>query len=250
MAFENGECVLITGCGSGIGRAAVRLFDQAGARVVATVEREDQVAEVKAIPGVVMARKLDVTRESDWSRVVGEANDALGGIDILFNNAGVTVWGDLLHTDRDLWDRMLMVNLTGQFLGCRSVVPTMLAKGKGAIVNMASINGIRGNTNLIGYSAAKGGVVAMTRSMALDYATRGIRVNCVCPGTIDTPMAQTSIDIAEDKAAALASLNAKHPMGRMGTAEEVASVAVFLASDAAAYVTGQAIPVDGGRSVR
>ena len=249
MAFNN-ECVLITGTGSGIGHAAVRLFGAAGCRVVATFEKEAHRAAVERLPGVALARKLDVTSDADWSSVVDEAAEKLGGVDILFNNAGVTVWGDIVHTDRSLWDAMLLVNLTGQFLGCKTVVPGMLAKGKGAIVNMSSINGIRGNTNLIAYSAAKGGVLAMTRSMAMDYATRGIRVNCICPGTIDTPMAQTSVVIAEDQAAALASLVAKHPMGRLGTAEEVASVAVFLASDAAGYVTGQAIPVDGGRSVR
>ena len=249
MAFS-AECVLVTGTASGIGNAAVRRFAAEGCRVIATVEREDQVAAMAALDGVVLAAKLDVTLDEDWDRVVGAAETAHGGIDILFNNAGVTVWGDLEATDRALWDRMITVNLTGQYLGCRAVVPGMLARGKGAIVNMASINGIRGNTNLIGYSAAKGGIVAMTRSLALDYATRGIRVNCVCPGTIDTPMARTSIDIAEDQDAALAALNAKHPMGRMGTVEEVASVAVFLAGSDAAYVTGQAIPIDGGRSVR
>lgn len=249
MAFS-GETVLITGTATGIGHAAVRRFAAEGCQVVATVERQDQVAAMAALDGVALAAKLDVTQESDWATVVGEADARLGGVDILFNNAGSTVWGDLEATDRSLWDRMISINLTGQYLGCRAVVPGMLKRGKGAIVNMASINGIRGNTNLIGYSAAKGGIVAMTRSLALDYATRGIRVNCICPGTIDTPMARTSIDIAEDKEAALTSLNAKHPMGRMGTAEEVASVAVFLAGTDAAYVTGQAIPVDGGRSVR
>jgi NAD(P)-dependent dehydrogenase (short-subunit alcohol dehydrogenase family) len=249
MAF-NQETVLITGTSSGIGNAAVRRFAAEGCRVIATVEREDQVAAMADIDGVAMAAKLDVRFSEDWDRVVGEAKAKLGGIDILFNNAGSTVWGGLEETDRELWDRMIAINLTGQFLGCQTVVPVMLEKGKGAIVNMASINGIRGNTKLIGYSAAKGGIVAMTRSLALDYATKGIRVNCICPGTIDTPMAQTSIDIAEDKQAAMDALNAKHPMGRLGTAEEVASVAVFLAGSDAGYVTGQAIPVDGGRSAR
>lgn len=249
MAFTN-ESVLITGTSSGIGHAAVRRFAAEGCRVIATVEREDQIDAMAALDGVALATKLDVRLPEDWARVVKEADAKLGGVDILFNNAGVTVWGGLEETDMELWNRMIAINLTGQFLGCKTVVPGMLAKGKGAIVNMASVNGIRGNTKLIGYSAAKGGIVAMTRSLALDYATKGIRVNCICPGTIDTPMAQTSIDIAEDKQAAIDALNAKHPMGRLGTAEEVASVAVFLAGSDAGYVTGQAIPVDGGRSVR
>ena len=249
MVFKN-ETVLITGTATGIGHAAVRRFATEGCRIIATVEHEDQVATMAALDGVVLAAKLDVRLVEDWAQVVGQADDQLGGVNILFNNAGSTVWGGLEETDITLWERMIAINLTGQFLGCKAVVPGMLAKGKGAIVNMASINGIRGNTKLIGYSAAKGGIVAMTRSLALDYATKGIRVNCICPGTIDTPMAQTSIDIAENKQTAIDVLNAKHPMGRLGTAEEVASVAVFLAGNDASYVTGQAIPVDGGRSVR
>jgi NAD(P)-dependent dehydrogenase (short-subunit alcohol dehydrogenase family) len=249
MAFNN-ETVLITGTASGIGHAAVRRFTAEGCRVIATVEREDQIDALAALDGVALATKLDVRLPEDWAGVVEAAGAKLGGVDILFNNAGVTVWGGLEETDMELWNRMIAINLTGQFLGCKTVVPGMLAKGKGAIVNMASVNGIRGNTKLIGYSAAKGGIVAMTRSLALDYATKGIRVNCICPGTIDTPMAQTSIDIADDKQAAIDALNAKHPMGRLGTAEEVASVAVFLAGSDSGYVTGQAIPVDGGRSVR
>ena len=249
MAFNN-ETVLITGTASGIGHAAVRRFAAEGCRVIATVEREDQIDAMAAMDGVALATKLDVRLPEDWAGVVEAAGAKLGGVDILFNNAGVTVWGGLEETDMELWNRMIAINLTGQFLGCKTVVPGMLAKGKGAIVNLASVNGIRGNTKLIGYSAAKGGIVAMTRSLALDYATKGIRVNCICPGTIDTPMAQTSIDIAEDKQAAIDALNAKHPMGRLGTAEEVASVAVFLAGSDSGYVTGQAIPVDGGRSVR
>ena len=250
MPRFDGECALITGCGSGIGLAAAKIFGAEGCRVVATVEHEDQIADIHNIPGVALARKLDVTSEEDWQSVVGEAARQLGGVDILFNNAGVTVWGDLQATDRALWDRMLLINLTGQYLGCRSVIDGMLAKRKGSIVNMASINAIRGNKGLIGYSAAKGGVAAMTRAIALDHADQGIRANCVCPGTIDTPMAQTSIDIADDKDLALSSMVAKHPMARLGLAEEVASVALFLASQDAAYVTGQAIPVDGGRSIR
>ena len=246
----SGKSVLITGSGSGIGLAAIRLFASEGCQVIATFERDDQRDAVADIPGVAMMSRLDVRLESDWARVVDEAESGLGGVDVLFNNAGSTVWGDLEATDRALWDRMIDVNLTGQYLGCRAVIGGMLSRGGGAIVNVASINGIRGNTGLIAYSAAKGGIVAMTRSLALDYATRNIRVNCICPGTIDTPMARTSIDTSDDPAAALAALADKHPMARLGTAEEVAAVAVFLASERASYVTGQAIPVDGGRSIR
>ena len=249
MSFD-GKTVLITGTGSGIGHAAIRHFAEAGCRVIATTESEAQLEALAGSPGVALARKLDVSQEADWERVVSEATDRLGSVDILFNNAGVTVWGDIMATDREMWDRMLLVNLTGQYLGGRAVVPGMLARGHGVIINMSSINGIRGNTNLIGYSAAKGGVIAMTRAMALDYATKGIRVNCICPGTIDTAQARTPLEIADDKEAAWAGLIAKHPMGRLGTADEIASVAVFLASDASSFITGQEIAVDGGRSIR
>ena len=157
--------------------------------------------------------------------------------------------GDLEATGRDLWDRAILVNLTSVYLGCRAVIGGMLAKGRGAIVNNASINGLRGNTSLIAYTAAKGGVVAMTRSLALDYAKRGVRVNCICPAAIDTKMTRDYLDSIVDRAEIERAIVAKHPIGRMASAEEVAAVAVFLASDDAAFLTGLAIPVDGGRTV-
>ena len=196
MSFD-GKTVLITGTGSDR-PCRDPPFAEAGCRVIAP-RNPKRSSKRWRMPGVALARKLDVSQEADWERVVSEATDRLGSVDILFNNAGVTVWGDIMTTDRAMWDRMLLVNLTGQYLGGRAVVPGMLSRGHGAIVNMSSINGIRGNTNLIGYSAAKGGVIAMTRAMALDYATKGIRVNCICPGTIDTAQARTSLEIAEDK---------------------------------------------------
>ncbi len=216
----SGKTALITGSASGIGNAAVHLFAAEGCRVVATVETKDQIDSVARVAGTAVAAKLDIRIEEDWTRVTKQAVAELGDIDILFNNAGLTTWGDLEATDRALQDAMITVNLTGQFLGCRAVVPIMLAGG-GATVNMASINGIRGNTGLIAYSAAKGGIVAMTRSMALDYATRCIRVNCICPETIDTPMARAPLEQASDPDSVLAALRAKHPMGRLGLAEEL-----------------------------
>ena len=248
MRFD-GEVVLVTGAGSGVGLAAAKRFAAEGCRVVATVEH---AADRDALTGtpVALCAVLDVRSTEQWALVVDEAARKLGPVDILFNNAGVTLRGDLEATDRALWDEAILVNLTSVYLGCRAVIGGMLAKGHGAIVNNASINGIRGNTGLVAYSAAKGGVVALTRSLALDYAGRGIRVNCLCPAAIDTRMTRDYLAAVPDRAAAEAAIVAKHPLGRMATADEVAAVAVFLASRDAAYMTGLAVPVDGGRSAR
>jgi NAD(P)-dependent dehydrogenase (short-subunit alcohol dehydrogenase family) len=244
-----GEIVLVTGAGSGVGLAAAVRFAAEGCRVVATVEREADRDALAAVP-VAMSAVLDVRLAEDWERVVRSVEEELGAVDVLFNNAGVTFRGDLVATGRDLWDEAILVNLTGVYLGCRAVIAGMLAKGSGAIVNNASINGIRGNKDLVAYSAAKGGVVAMSRSLALDYAARGIRVNCLCPAAIDTRMTRAYLDTVPNRSATEAAIVAKHPIGHMATADEVAAVAVFLASRDAAYLTGVAVPVDGGRSAQ
>jgi NAD(P)-dependent dehydrogenase (short-subunit alcohol dehydrogenase family) len=244
-----GEVALVTGAGSGVGLAACRRFAEEGCRVVASIHHEADRAALAGVP-VALVQMLDVRDEAEWNAAVAEAEAAVGAVDILFNNAGVTHRGDLQATGRALWDDAILTNLTSVYLGCRAVIGGMLAKGRGAIVNNASINGLRGNTGLIAYSAAKGGVVAMTRSLALDYAARGIRVNCVCPAAIDTPMTRDYLDSVADRQATLEAIEAKHPIGRMATADEVASVAVFLASSEASFLTGLAIPVDGGRTVR
>lgn len=248
MDFAN-AVALVTGAGTGVGLAAARRFVAAGCRVVATVEKPSQLAALERV-GCAHAAVLDVTREEDWRRVVAEVEHRLAAVDILFNNAGVTIRGDLEQTDRQLWDAALLVNLTSVYLGCRAVIEGMLAKGAGAIVNNASINGLRGNAGLVAYSAAKSGVVGMTRSLALDYATRGIRINCICPAAIDTAMTRDFLAAVPDPRVVEQAIVAKHPLGRMATADEVAAVAVFLASSDAAYLTGLAIPVDGGRSIR
>lgn len=248
MRFSN-EAVLITGAGSGVGLAAAARFAEEGCRVVATVEKHDDLAALAGVPVALLA-VLDVRQPEDWHRVVSAVADQLGGVDILFNNAGVTLRGDITQTDRDVWDAAILTNLTSVYLGCRAVIPGMVAKRRGAIVNNASINGIRGNTGLIAYSAAKGGVVAMTRSLALDHASDGIRVNCLCPAAIDTRMTRQYLDTVGDREKVERDIVAKHPLGRMATADEVASVAVFLASDDAAFMTGVAVPVDGGRSAK
>ena len=235
-----GKTAIVTGGARGIGRAVAERFVREGARVFAADLRLDR--DQLGLEGLV-EREIDVTDANQVAAFVSE----IGAVDILVNNAGIVDYGDVISTDDAQWDRILAVNLRGTVRCCRAVAPGMLARGAGAIVNVASINGIRGNYNLAAYSASKGAIVALTRSMALDYAPRGIRVNCVCPGTIEkTGMTLAASQDAEVRAA----LVAKHPMGRLGTPEDVAGAVLFLASDDASFITGLALPVDGGRHAR
>jgi NAD(P)-dependent dehydrogenase (short-subunit alcohol dehydrogenase family) len=238
----DGKVAVVTGAASGIGRAAVRVFVEQGARVVAG-DRNPRVGDL-ADPKVVVPVVADVTRREDAEALVQAADSAFGGLDVLFNNAGIERQATVVDTTEEMWHEVLDGNLKSVFLCCRAAIPVMLRRGGGAIVNNASINGIRGNTRLAAYQASKGGVVALTYSIAIDYAPHGIRCNAVCPGTIDTPMAGTRTPEA------LQAMIAKHPLGRIGTPEEVAWVACFLASDRASFLTGLAVPVAGGRHIR
>lgn len=249
------KVAIITGAGSGIGKAAALLFAREGARVVAGVHGTSDIAplqrEAEGLPGAVVGLEADVAREEDLRRLVQTAVKHFGGLDVLFNNAGVELPALVTETTDEDWERTLAVNLKGVFLGCKHAVPEMLRRGGGAIVNNASINGIRGNHRLVAYSASKGGVVALTRALALDYADKGIRVNCLCPAAIEnTRLEERSIANAPDPVGRRQYLLAKHPMGRLGRPEEVAYAALFLASDEASFITGVALPIDGGRSIR
>ena len=248
------KVAIITGAGSGIGRAAVLLFAREGAAVVAGVHREEQIAplerDAQGLAGLVVGVRADVSDEDDVKALVCTAIDSYGGLDILFNNAGIEVVGSVTEVSTEDWQRVIDVNLRGIFFGCKHAVPEMLKRGGGSIVNNASINGIRGNTRLAAYSASKGGAVAITRAMAIDYASRNIRVNCLCPASIDTPMARRHFEKDPEPEKRRQQIVDKHPMGRIGTAEEVAYAALFLASNEASFITGVALPIDGGRSIR
>ena len=246
MKRFKGKVALVTGAGTGIGLATAKRLKEEGAIVVCGVQDEGQRKAVSSMDSVV----LDVSREEAWDAAMAHVVKAHGGLDVLVNNAGVGDVGTAEKTDRALWDKVMNVNLWGPFLGCKKAIPLMRARGGGAIVNLASINAIRGNNNMIAYAASKGGVLAMTMSLAMDHARDNIRVNCVCPATIDTPMVQFQVNQAPDRAAALAAMNAKHPIGRIAQPEEVASAIAFLASSDASFMTGLAIPVDGARSIR
>lgn len=243
------KCALVTGGGSGIGRASALAFAREGAAVAVADIRLDAAeavaAEIVKSGGRAVAIAADVADETSCRAMVETAERRLGGLDTLFNNAGIVLPADNDATDTPLavWEKTLAVDLTGVFLGCKFGIPAILRAGGGAIVNNASLVALVGSAfPQIAYTAAKGGVVAMTRELAVVYGRRGIRVNAICPGPVRTPMSDSFFD-SEEK---WVSRRRYMPMGRLGKVEEVAAVALFLASDEASYVTGAAYTVDGG----
>ena len=242
-----GKVAIVTGAAMGVGARISELLVQAKADVVAGDIAYDVLDERFGGVGSVRTYRADVRRRSDCEALASVAIDLHGRVDILINNAGITVRAPLHGTTDELWDDVLQTNLASAFYMARAVVPTMQARGSGVIVNIASINAIRGNLELTAYGASKGGMTAMTRVMAMELAPDNIRVNALCPGTVDTPMNDQYLASVEDREATMEMLVAKHPLGRIATADDVAWAALFLASDRASFITGVSMPVDGGR---
>ncbi len=243
--FE-GKVALVTGAGGGIGLATAKRIAEEGGTVVAGLLNESQRSAIGGLDAVV----LDVRSEDAWDSAMDYVSGKHGGLDVLVNNAGISPQATAEETSWEMWDDVMAVNLKGTFIGCKKGIPLMRKRGGGAIVNLASINAIRGNNRLVAYAATKGAVLAMTMSLALDHVKENIRVNCVCPATIETDMVRQMLSEAPDLDAATRGITAKHPIGRMAQPEEVASTIAFLASSDASFMTGLAIPVDGGRSIR
>lgn len=236
MSDLGGRVALVTGGARGIGEAYVRALHAAGGRVVIADILDDEGAALAAELGErALFVHLDVVDEAQWESAVGAALGAFGALDVLVNNAGIVNAAPIEHLTTEKWNAVIAVNLTGVFFGCRAVVPTMKAQGSGSIINISSVEGMRGSRGLHGYTASKFGVRGLSQSLAVELGPSGIRVNSVHPGFIQTGMT-TRIDPA----------HLDIPLGRPGTPADVAGTIVFLASDEAAFTSGAEFVVDGG----
>jgi NAD(P)-dependent dehydrogenase (short-subunit alcohol dehydrogenase family) len=241
---------VITGAGSGIGRAMALLFAREGARILAADlnggAAEETAALVMGAGGTCHPFAVDASQPEQVRAMIEQALATYGRVDILCNNAGIGSTTDVVDCEPDEWDRVMTVNVKSVYLGCKYAIPHMLEQGSGVIINTASVAGMVGIVKRASYCASKGAVIALTRQVAVEYVTRGIRVNCLCPGTVDSPWVERLLQQADDRVAARQALEARQPMGRLGTPEEVAAAALYLASDDAAFITGTGLVIDGG----
>jgi NAD(P)-dependent dehydrogenase (short-subunit alcohol dehydrogenase family) len=250
MGRLTGKRALITGAASGIGRATALLFAREGAAVVVVdVDEVGGQAVAQAIRdegGRAMFVRCDVTQAEDCQRAVQRTVDEFGGLDVLFNNAGIIRRATVIGTTEEEWDRVMAVNVKSIFLLSKCAIPVMAQTGGGAIVNTSSGWGLVGGRNAVSYCASKGAVVNMTRAMALDHGAQNIRVNCICPGDTDTPMLRNEArQLGESDEVFLAEA-ADRPLQRIGRPEDIARAVLYLVSDDASFVTGTALVVDGG----
>ena len=250
----DGKISIITGAGSGIGRETAKLFAREGALVVAA-DRDGAAAEttreeIRACGGRAEALTADVASACEVQAMVEGVAERHGRLDILVNNAGYGIVGTVVDTSEEDWDALMAVNVKGVFLGCKYAIPIMARQGGGAIVNTASTVSRVGIRDRAAYCASKGAVAALTRAMALDHVGAGIRINCVAPGTIESPYFEEIFAHSDDPAALRARLEARQPMGRLGRPIEVAYAILYLASDEASFCTGTTLFADGGWTAR
>ena len=245
------KVAIITGGNSGIGKATTELFSREGARVCITGRNEKRcrevVAEINKTGGQAIFVLADVQSSDECRKTVEATIEAFGRVDILLNNAGVYFAENTVECSEEHWDLTIDINLKGTFLMSKFVLPSMIEQGSGVIINVSSGWGVVGGKDAVSYCAAKGGVVLMTKAMAIDHSAQGIRVNCLSPGDVKTPMLDEDarmqgLTLDEYYAQAIA----QRPMGRIGTPEEIAKAALFLASDDSTYMTGANLVVDGG----
>lgn len=244
------KVALITGGTSGIGAATAILFAKEGARVAITGRNETRghavVEKILESGGRAIFVRTDVRSANECDRAVQGSVNTFGGLDILFNNAGVFYPHTIVDCAEEEWDLQIDINLKGTFLMSKSALPHMIRQGSGVIVNNSSGWGIAGGDSAVAYCASKGGVVLLTKAMAIDHGRQGIRVNCICPGDVDTPMLPEDARLRGLKWADYLAGCANRPLGRIGTVEEIAKAVLFLASDDSSFMTGAALVVDGG----
>ena len=240
-----GKVAFVTAAAQGMGRAAALAFAREGARVWATDMNAPVLSDLEGKSGI-QTRVLDVTDEAAIGRVAREAGD----VDVLFNCAGMVHHGSILDATPKDWDQGFAVNVKSMFLVSRAFIPGMLKKGRGSIINMASVaSSIRGLPNRFVYGATKAAVIGLTKSIAADYVAKGIRCNAICPGTVDTPSLQGRINAFADPVQARKDFVARQPMGRLGTVDDITGILVFLASDESLFATGNAYSIDGGMTI-
>ncbi len=254
MRFAD-KVAVVTGGSTGIGRACAQEFAAEGAAVVIAdvnaQQGEELAAAIVAAGGQALFQHTDVSQDASVQAMAEAACERFGGIDCLVNSAAIQSYGSVVTTDEDTWDRTLDINLKGIYLAAKHCIPRIAQRGGGAVTSIASVQGLISQPDVAAYTATKGAIIAMTRTMALDHADDGVRVNAVSPGSIDTPMLRGSAELFNPDAVAetLASWGELHPLGRVGQPREVARVVLFLSSDDASFMTGANVVVDGGLSV-
>jgi len=242
-----GKIAFISGAGQGIGRASVLLFVQEGAQVIATDIDPTKLQDLSKLKGVIKTSKLDVTNKAEIDELAKE----ISKVDVIFNCAGIVPGGSILETDDATWDITMNLNCRSAFHICKALIPIVLKNGNEcSIINMSSMaSSLKGVENRFAYSVSKGALNALTKAIAADFIGQKIRVNAICPGTVDTPSWRDRVNSAEDPDKARADFIARQKMGRLGKPEEIAALALYLASDESAYMTGQTLAIDGGWSL-
>jgi len=253
MRLKN-KVAIITGAGSGIGRTTALLFSEEGAKVaIVEIDKErgqDTVDMIRGKRREAFLVPTDITDPSQVKSMASKVLEAYGKINILVNNAGLYVQGDVIRTNEEQWDKIMAVNLRAAFLCCKYCIPRMIEKGGGVVINVSSEAGIVAIKNQVAYNTSKAGLISLTKSIALDFASQNIRANCVCPGTTETPLVASALAKQADPERARRELEKVRPANRLGKPEEIAYGILYLASDESPYATGAVLSIDGGYTVQ